>query len=86
MDATGKLRDLARRFTAHQRECTSALGVAMTPLDVEDESSIELICSRCATSFIETFMRDETRQLREAGIVTDEDVRRFVETAAATPS
>jgi len=34
MDATGKLRGLARRFTAHQRECHSALGIALTPLDV----------------------------------------------------
>jgi hypothetical protein len=86
MDATGKLRDLARRFTTHQRECNSALGVAMTPLDVDDDSSIELICSRCATSFIETFTRDDTRQLRDAGIVTGDDVRQFVATAAATPS
>src|SRR5262245_27395577 len=82
MEATGKLWDLARRFTAHQRECTSALGVAMTPLDVDAESSIELICSHDSTSFLETFTRDETRQLRDAGIATDEDVRRFVETAA----
>ena len=53
-----------------------------SPLDVDAESSIELICSRDATSFLETFTRDETRQLREAGIVTDEDVRQFVTTTA----
>jgi hypothetical protein len=86
MEATGKLWDLARRFTAHQRDCNSALGVAMTPLDVDAESSIELICSRDATSFLETFTRDETRQLRDAGIVTENDVRQFVATADATPS
>jgi len=27
VDATGKLRDLARRLTAHQRECNSGLGI-----------------------------------------------------------
>jgi hypothetical protein len=54
------------------------------PLDVDAESSIELICSRDATSFLETFTRDETRQLRNAGIVTDEDVCRFVATTADT--
>jgi len=39
----------------------------------------ELICSRCATSVRELFTPDEFRQLHDAGIVTEADVRRVIE-------
>jgi hypothetical protein len=52
-----------------------------------DVARLGLLTLRSRTqlaSFIETFTRDETQQLRDAGIVTDEGVCRFVATTADT--
>jgi hypothetical protein len=58
--------------------------VSLPTPPIEAPERIELMCSWCATTVQDLFTRDEFQQLADAGIVTDEDVRRFVATTADT--
>jgi hypothetical protein len=84
MDAKQKLETRARAYAAHERACRGFMGVSLPTPPVDDVERIELICSRCATSVRERFTPDEFRQLADAGIVTEDDVRRFVTTTGDT--
>src|SRR5262249_15817003 len=82
MEAILKLASLARAYNAHERTCHGYLMVSLPTLPFDGAERIELMCTRCATSVREIFSADEFRQLNDAGIVTDDDVRRFVATTA----
>jgi hypothetical protein len=79
-EATSKLEVLARAYAAHERTCHGFLNVSLPTRPFDGAERIELMCSRCATSVREFFTSDECRQLNDAGIVTDDDVRRVVAT------
>jgi hypothetical protein len=84
MEGRDKLEILARAYIAHEQACHGYLMMSLPTPPIEAPERIELMCSRCATTVQDLFTRDECQQLGDAGIVTDEDVRQFVATAADT--
>jgi hypothetical protein len=83
MEATRKLESLAPAYATHEYGCNGVMNVSLPTPPFKDTAHIELRCPRCAIGIRQVFTREELRQLADAGIVTEDDVRRFVATTAA---
>jgi hypothetical protein len=80
MEAKSKLEVLARAYATHEQACNGFMGVSLPTPPFEDVERIELMCSRCATTVQDLFTPDDFRQLADAGILTNEDIRQLVAT------
>jgi len=84
MEAQHTLETLAMAYQTHAYACHGDMRVSLPTPPFRDAGHIELRCVRCATTVRQVFTLEELGQLHDAGIVTEDDVRQFVATAAGT--